>query len=112
MRTHTLHVRRYVAGSEDAHGNATGTHGTTVEWLVWGLAPGAMAEPNLANRDTSEVVWSVLAPADDSIPSGRDLVVVDGEDFEVLGDPKDYTRGPWESAHFAGVVVELKRTEG
>ena len=41
-------------------------------------------------------------------PSGVEWL---GEVYFVNGDPRDYTRGPWPSS-VAGVVFELRRTEG
>lgn len=106
-----LGVRRYAGASKDAHGNATTTYGDPFDWEVHGLAPGAMGEPGVLNRDASEVEWTVFAAKSSKVPTERDLVVVDGQDFAVEGRPKDWTRGPWQHPT-AGVVVELRRLEG
>lgn len=106
-----LYVRRLTSGAEDAHGNAARTFAAPVEWEVWGVAPGGMAEPYYPNRDLSDIAWTVFAPASDDVPTGRDRVDFEGETYEVNGDPKDWTHGPWEHPA-AGVVVELKRAEG
>lgn len=108
---HVLGVRRLTSGSTGAHGNATKTLADPIDWHVHALVPGSMQEPNQPNRDLSIVAWSVLAPKSEQVPTADDVVVLDDEDYEVVGDPQDFTRGPW-SAPFAGVVVELTRSEG
>ena len=40
-----------------------------------------------------------------------DLVVVDGKDYPVDGQPDDWTRGPWANP-VAGITVYLRRVEG
>ena len=106
-----LGIRRLTSGSPDAHGNATETLSAAEDWWVWGLAPGDNVEPSQPNRDRSDVVWTVYAPADGSTPGARDVVVVNDEDFQVDGEPEDWTRGPFGAGN-AGLVVKLKRMEG
>lgn len=109
--TATLGVKRRIEGATDAHGNPVVSYAEPTDWRIHGLQPGANAEPGQPNRDLSEIVWTVYAPANDEAPGEYDLVVVDGEDFEVEGRPSDWTRGPWPNP-VAGLVVELRRAEG
>ena len=106
-----LHVRRYTSGTEDAHGNADSDYAEPVEWDVLGVAPGGMAEPYYPDRDLSDIAWTVYALPSDNTPTERDRVDFDGDTYEVNGRPKDWTHGPWQNPS-AGIVVELKRTEG
>lgn len=106
-----LSIKRLTTGATDSHGNATQTLSAPEDWWVWALAPGDNSEPGVPNRERSDVVWTVFAPADDFGPGVRDVVVISGEDFQVDGTPEDWTRGPWGAGN-AGVVVKLKRMEG
>lgn len=105
-----LQVRRLVSAGSDGHGNAGETFAEPVSWDVWGLAPGSMREA-IVGRDLSEVAWSVMAPKSSAVPTERDVVIFDGDDYAVNGRPQDYTNGPWPHPT-AGVVVELLRVEG
>lgn len=107
----TLNVRRRLEGAADDHGNATIAYASPTPWMVRGLAPGASTEPNQPNREAVTIAWSVYADSTDDIPGERDRVSVMGEDFEVVGRPQDFTKGPWPHPT-AGVVVELARWEG
>ena len=98
-------------GEKDAHGNPRVTYADSTPWPVHGLAPGANVEGEQPNRDLSVVEWTVYAPASDEAPGELDLVVVDGEEFEVEGRPSDWTRGPWGHPT-AGLVVLLRRPTG
>ena len=107
---YTLTVRTRTEGAPDAFGNPTETWADRA-WQVRSVAPGAMADPANPNRDLSQVAYSVHADADSGLPTRLDRVVLDDEDYDVDGDPADWTRGPW--AHpAAGVVVLLTRSEG
>lgn len=106
-----LQVRRYEAGATDAYGNAADGLSAPQAWSVRGIAPGAMSEPYEATRDASSVVWTVYADKSGDVPGVRDVVVLDGDEFNVIGEPRDWTRGPYPNPT-AGVVVELGRVEG
>lgn len=105
----TLQVRRATA-TKNAHGQTTYTFADPHDWAVYGLAPGARAEAVQPNRDVSEVAWTIFAPVSDDAPTAKDLVVLDGTEYPVEGEPQDWSRGPFGSP--GGLVVELKRGEG
>lgn len=107
---HTVRVRRLTAGPPDEFGNPT-PGWVEHDWRVRQIDPGASAEPFEPNRDLSQIVFSIHAPASPDVPGERDEVLVDGEWFAVDGRPSDYTRGPWMNPA-AGVVVLLRRAEG
>jgi hypothetical protein len=62
------------------------------------------------------VAWTVYGPKGDE-PGERDQVALPWESdpdpvwHDIEGKPDDWTRGPWRMP-LAGVVVELRRTEG
>lgn len=91
----------------DEFGNQTQTW-TTTTWTIRGIAPGAMQEPFEANRDASQIAWTVYA---DTAPSEYAEVLVNDEWFSVMGRPNDWTLGPYGSGPGA-FVVELRRVEG
>ena len=103
-------IRARAEGVKDAFGNATTTWASR-HWWVRSIAPGAMADPANPNRDLGEVAYTIHADADSSPPGRLDEVEVGGEVFVVDGDPGNWTNGPWPNP-VAGVVVELKRSEG
>lgn len=104
-------MARRVEGSPDRHNNPTVTYATATPWQVRALAPGASSEPLQPNRDASLIVWTVYSDASDDVPHERDRVSVLGDEFEVVGRPSDWTKGPWPHPT-AGVVTELQRWEG
>ena len=105
-----LTVRTRTEGVKDAFGNVTTTWPER-DWRVRSVAPGAMVDPAEPNRDLGSIAYTVHADADSQPPTRLDKVVIDGEPFDVDGDPADWTRGPWPNPA-AGVVVLLKRSEG
>lgn len=107
----TLGVRRRILGATDAHGNPIISYADPTDWPVWGLAPGAQTENPADNRDLSVIAWTVYAPVSDAAPTELDRVVVDGDEYDVNARPADWTRGLWPHPT-AGLVVELRRTEG
>lgn len=109
-KRYTLQRKPYTGTGRDAHGNVVDTWGAPVDIKVHGVAPGGMEEPGQQGRDLSLIEYSLYCPAG-TVASERDLITVDGKDFEVDGSPKDYTRGPWFN-EVAGVVIELRRAEG
>lgn len=106
---HTVGVRAFQDGATDAHGNPVAAWGDPVEVPVHALSPGS-DEPPSPHRDLSVVEWTVYAPAGTQV-GPRDLVLVDGREFTVEGEVRDYTRGPWHNP-VAGVAFELRRAEG
>lgn len=108
---HTVHVRRYSTAGEDSYGNAVVVYGDPEPWKVHGIAPGASTHPLQAQRDLSEIIWTVYGPKNDDAPGDRDLVVVDGREYAVNRFPGDWTHGPWDHPD-AGLAVELRRAEG
>lgn len=107
----TLQLKRYISTTTDDRGNDVAEYDDPIAWPVHSYAPGANDEPGTAGRDLSLILWTVHAPATGLIPSERDLVTIDGVDFEVDGRPSDWSHGPWPFPG-AGIVVLLRRAEG
>ena len=108
---HTLGVRRFTAGAVDEFGNATDAWADPVPWRVRSVAPATSDEPGGEHRDLSVVIYTVHADKTADVPGVRDLVVIDGKEYPVDGEPDDWTRGPWANP-VAGVAVWVRRADG
>lgn len=106
--TYTLGVERRTAA---ATRSTPATFAAPAPWEVRAFAPGAFNEDGSQNRDRVEVAWTVYADKSDDAPTVFDRVTLLGKSFDVNGEPQDWTHGLGSSS-FAGIVVELKRTEG
>jgi hypothetical protein len=111
-------VRRFETSGTDAHGNPTETHSATVLSLpvhfvspVGSAGRFASVEPFRENRDLLTTDLLVGAPTSDDLPTSRDLVVWNEEDYRVEGAVADFTRGPWDHPD-AGVTFIIRRVEG
>jgi hypothetical protein len=108
---HALSVRRYRPGAADEFNNAVPAWDPAVPWYVRSVDPVSSREPGLQFRDMTNIDLVVQADKTPAVPGYRDRVVVDGLEYDVDGQPDDWTRGPWPNPA-AGVTVYLKRTEG
>lgn len=109
---HRLQVRKYVPATEpDEFGNLGGTLADPVDWWVRSVDPVPNRETATANRDLATLAYSIQADKSPQVPSYRDVVVYDGQEYPVDGRPDDWTVGPWANPA-AGVTVYLKRVEG
>lgn len=108
---YTLHVRPFAGGSRDAHGNTVATFGPLREWRVFGFASGANTSPYDPNREhLSHVLWTVYAPVA-GLPADRDRVVLGGVEYDIDGQPRDYSHDPFGHEVGQGVVY-LKAVNG
>lgn len=76
-------VHRTASGDSDAYGNATATETTTD--TVCELQQRRRDEPD-AQGEFSDTEWLLILPAATTIDTS-DVVRVDGDSFEVVGDP-------------------------
>lgn len=99
---------RYPTWSADRYGNERPGPPWTDE-LVAGcaVAPRRSPEDHAAGAQAVIIGLTLYAP---KAPGPHDVVVIDGEEFQVDGEP-----GVWQSpfsGHRPGVEVPLKRVEG
>ena len=106
----TLTARSFTGSGVDDFGNPVKTW-VERDWIVSGMAPGAVQDPMQPNRDASVVAWTVYADAAAATPTDADQVLVDGAWLAVNGRPADWTRGPFGTGP-GGVVVELRKVDG
>lgn len=100
------HERHVPGESVDALGNRIDSWEPAEELPVWLIAPGAMEEPDDANRDLSHIQWTLYCPHDVQVHE-RDRITR-GEKYEVDGRP-----GVWVGPNqVKGTVIRLARAEG
>lgn len=105
-----LGLRKFIPGVKDSRGNVIEAWAEPIPMPVQGVAPGAMDEPGSAARDLSMIAWTVYAPSGHGAEA-RDLIILNGREYRINGEPRDWTMGPWPMP-FAGDVIELIRAEG
>lgn len=109
---HRLQVRRFTKATEpDEMGNYASGLGDPEDWWVRSIDPVPNRESATANRDLATLAYSIQADKTDKVPSYRDVVLVDGQEYPVDGRPDDWSNGPWPNPA-AGVTVYLKKIEG
>lgn len=102
-----VQVKRYDPGTKDAHGNVGG-HADPEDVYVYAVAPSSSTEP-APDRDAVVTVLTIYAPPS-VVLDPRDLVVVNGEDYDVVGDTADFNRGPFAFA--PGNTFALQKASG
>jgi len=109
---HKIQIERWQANaaSRDAHGNPAESYDAPVDAPVHWIVGAGSAEGVMGGRRHAEAVLQVGAPAE-TVIAERDRVLIDGARWQVVGEPQDYSRGPW-AMPFAGVTFELKRDRG
>lgn len=111
--TRTLSIRRRVEGERDIYGNPQVSYGEAELWPVYAIAPRSSAEPGEENRDLVITGLTVYAPVDGPRPGPLDLVVHDGDDWQVTGEVGVWDHNPHKPhTEHLGVVVNIDRTEG
>ena len=101
----TVQHLAYAGTTEDDRGNEIPAYASPVTRPVFGWSAPQSSEPKVAGVESVVVTLEVFAP---TFPvSDRDRMVVDGDTFEVVGDPEDYNHGPFGFA--PGMVVNLTR---
>lgn len=111
--TAVLGIRRRIKGEADEYGNPRVSYGDPEEWPVYAVQPRQSDEPDADNRDAVSTGITVLAPLHGPRPGPLDLVVHDGELWDVTGDVGTWQHNPHvATTKQAGIVVNLDRTEG
>lgn len=106
-----LGIREHTPGVKDGGGNPIDAWGGSKDWPVYGYASGTNAEPGEINRDLSNVLWTVYAPVNAKLPSDKDLVILQGDEYAVEGVPQDFSHDPF-GTDVGEAVVYLKRQDG
>lgn len=106
---HTLGIKRYLEGAEDAHGNPVEGWEPAEYVKVFAVAPTSSQEPSESGRDAVITGLTVLAPVDVVIDA-KDRVLWNGIEYTVEGDVADWTTGPFNFK--PGIQFNLKRVDG
>lgn len=106
---HTVGHRAYNAGVVDEYGNDTEGWSAAVTKAVYGWGAPNTDEPKLAGHDRDTVSIELLVPPG-FVCGARDRMILDGLEYEVIGDPETYDHNPftWNP----GGVVNLRRVNG
>lgn len=105
---YTVGLRRWQPGARDERGNAQPGYAPTTDLPVYAIYPSTSTEPTTGRQDVVTGM-TLLAPTGTLI-GPQDLVVIDGETWQVEGDVADWSRGPFGWA--PGVSINLTRAEG
>ena len=108
---YVLMVRRWSESDErDEFNNPVAVLSPPRPIRIHGIHPGQSVEAVAAGRQSDEVAFTVLAPRGTELDA-RDVVVIDGVEFHVRGDSRDWGNGPWRFPA-AGVEFELVHARG
>lgn len=105
----SIGVKRYVEGVEDAHGNVNESWTEPENVLVYSIAPASLTESSDGTRDAVISGLTVLAPPTVTVDA-KDVVVIDGDEYEVAGDMGDWNRGPF--GFTPGNTINLRKVSG
>lgn len=95
-------------GGQDDHGNDIPAWATAVDVpAIWW--PASTTEPQVAGHDRV-VVDKVMAVASSLEVSPHDRMVLDGKEYEVVGEPEDYDHGPGRAP--GRKTLNLRRVDG
>ena len=101
----TVQHLAYDGTTEDDRGNEVPAWADPVPRRVYGWGAPQSNEPKVAGVESVVVTLELFSPV---FPVGdMDRIVVDGDTFDVVGDPEDYTHGPF--GFEPGMVVNLTR---
>lgn len=105
----TVGHKPYAGAGEDAFGNETAGYGDVVDVQVYGYGPPARSTD--AEPGGTQVIegLDIFSPSSFAVDP-RDLFVVDGHEYMVVGEVSDWTKGPFGFA--PGQVIHVKRVEG
>lgn len=105
---YTIAHRAYSGTGEDDHGNEIPAYAAPVTVAAFWWSPSS-SEPAVAGHD--RVVVDKVAVVDSATEIGpRDLVEIEGIEYEVVGYAEDYDHGPWWVPGCR--PVNLQRVEG
>jgi len=110
----TVGLHTYSAGAGDDYNPSTPVYtpakiAAGVSARVYGWAPVSSAEPKVVGHDRVVVEMELLVPPNFAV-APQDLIDLDDGQYEVIGWPEDYTKGPF--GFTPGKVINLRKVEG
>lgn len=111
MSTLTVLWERYISGpNRDVHGNVVDEYAPKIKIDGCIFDPGSSYEPRLANANRVTDQPTLFAPTHLPI-SSRDFLYINGQRYDIEGDPQVWDSGgtAWDPGF---QVVRLRRDEG
>lgn len=106
----TVRLHRAVESTRDSHNNAVRTFAAPEDHKVYGWSAPSSSESNTPGQ-SNRVIHDLELLATESLPvTAHDRMTVDGNLYDVQGDPADFNHGPFDFR--PGIVVKLKRVTG
>lgn len=105
----TVGHRAYAGAGEDAHGNANPDYAAAVDIAAFWYSVGS-SEPAVAGHDRVTVDLVVVVDSEQQI-NPLDLLVIEDQDYDVVGYPEDYDHGPFDWAPGCK-PVNVRRVDG
>lgn len=96
-----VQLRRRIDVSPEQLDDMPRSWGPPEDLTIHAMTPGT-TEPDLPGREAEDVAWTLYLPPG-QVVSALDLLVIDGDEYEVIGRIRDWG---------VGCVLEAKRREG
>lgn len=108
---HDVGHRVHSTSGVDDHGNAVDSWAAVVakKFVTW--ADYSTSEPSTAGHVRDEVDCGIIVYPDFGSVSPRDRMVIDGQEFEVVGQPSRNDKAPW-MCDIENWVIHLKVVNG
>ncbi|NIL86518.1 hypothetical protein RhoFasGS6_03922 [Rhodococcus fascians] len=106
----TVQLHTAIDSARDAHNNAVRSYAAPTEHKVFGWSVPSSSEPSIPGQ-SNRVIHDLELLAPEGLPAtAHDRMTVDGNLYDVQGDPADFNHGPF--GFRPGIVVKLKRVTG
>lgn len=105
---HVIEVRDRVQGQTDAFGNEVVGWSTWRSLSVMGWAQVISSEPKTVGTDRVVIDLEIYSPT--TVAASSQLRFPDGKVGEVVGEPMDCNRGPWD--YQPGYVLRCRYVNG
>lgn len=105
---HRIEVREQFLGELDAFGNPVVSWTAWRELMVFGWIETDSTEPKTVGTDRVVIDLEIYSPT--TVTASSQLRLPDGKVGEVVGEPMDCNRGPWD--YQPGYVLRCRHVNG
>lgn len=103
--------RVFSADGVDDHGNYVESWSAGVGKKFITFTTPRTSEPKLAGHDRDVVEFELIVKSDFGVVSPQDRMVIDGIEYDVIGQPEDFTKNPWRT-DFGCFTINLRLVNG